>query len=263
MRTIREYISSAARVGASVALAAALAVGVGLVPASAQYSQDRYYGHDYGVNDRNLGRQDIRRLAAVNGYSSGYEDGIRDRRSRRNFDYRNHDDYRQATNGYDRDWGRLNDYRGYFRQGYVQGYSDGYYQRARNRNFARNNSRVYDNRNSPYDPYYNYPSYRDYPGYNNNRYYSNSEGDIDREEVAERAAQNGYYAGYQRGLYDAQHRARPNPTGHGAYQHGFDGFDPEWGSASTYQQYYRNYFVQGYNDAFSRRQFNRRYSRRY
>jgi hypothetical protein len=262
MKSIRDYFKSASRVGAGVALAAAMALGGGLSTADAQV---RNYGHDYIIQDRNMRQVDIRQLALVNGYSEGYEMGLRNRRSR-GADFRSDPAYRSATSGYDQRWGRMNDYRAYFRQGYVQGYNDAIGNRARNRNFDRGrlgNTRVYDYRNSPYDPYYNYPSYGNYGSYGNPYGYANRRGDLNQQEVAERAAQNGYYAGFQRGQYDAQQRARANPQGHGAYQFGFDGFDPEWGSAATYQQYYRQYFIQGYNDAFGRRTFNQRYYRRF
>jgi hypothetical protein len=137
-------------------------------------------------------------------------------------------------------------------------------------------NRVYDYRGSRVDPYASYPQYRrqgSYPYYGNGNqpyygngsqpYYDNREGDIDREDVAEKAARNGYYAGFQRGQYDASRRDNPNPYGHGAYQYGFDGFDPDWGSASTYQQYYRQYFIQGYQDAYGQRGYNRQYNRRF
>lgn len=145
---------------------------------------------------------------------------------------------------------------------------------ARNNQSCDVNGRVYDYRNGQYDPYAPYPQYRrnpyqngsNYPyngGYANRPYYTdNREGDIDREEVAERAAQNGYYAGFDRGAWDASRRNRANPQGHGAYEFGFDGYDPEWGSAQTYQQYYRQYFIQGYQDAYNRRSYSSRFPRR-
>ena len=146
-------------------------------------------------------------------------------------------------------------------------------------------NRVYDYRNRRVDPYSSYPQYRrqqygynNYPygnsgynnygysnnpyGYSNAPYYDNREGDLNRNEVAQRASQNGYYAGYQRGAYDAQQRNRPNPQGHGAYQYGFDGFDPSWGSASTYQQYYRQSFIHGYQDGYGQRGYTRESPRR-
>src|SRR6185369_8082268 len=141
--------------------------------------------------------------------------------------------------------------------------------------YDRNGNRVYDYRGGNVDPYTAYPQYRrnngayygnggyyggnsgyyggsnsgyyggnsgSYNGYPNAGYYNNGRGNEDRDDVARRAAQNGYNAGFQRGQYDAYNRNRPVPTGHGAYQFGYDGFDPSWGWASTYQQAYRQYF---------------------
>mgnify|MGYP000929596482 CR=1 FL=1 len=114
--------------------------------------------------------------------------------------------------------------------------------------------------NYGYNPYgYNSANY----GYGNYAYYNNGRGDLSPNEVAERASRSGYYAGFQRGAYDGSRGFRPNPQGHGAFQFGYDGFDPEWGSAQTYQQTYRQYFIQGYNDGFSRNRYNDRYRVRY
>ena len=164
---------------------------------------------------------------------------------------------------------------GYYNQnGRQYTYRNGYY-------YDQYGNRVYDYRNGNNDPYNNYPQYRrqttpyygnaypnsgyygnGYPYGNNAGYYDNREGDKDRDDVARAAAQNGYYAGFERGQYDAQRGNRANPQGHGAFQFGFDGFDPSWGSAQTYQQAYRQYFVQGYNDAYSRRSYTNRFPRR-
>ncbi len=152
--------------------------------------------------------------------------------------------------------------------------------------YDQHGNRVYDYRNSRVDPYASYPQYRrsntypnygynnSYPnyGYNNSYpnygynsgypnygYYNNGKGKEDRDDVARSAARNGYNAGFQRGQYDASQRNRPVPQGHGAYQFGYDGFDPSWGWASTYQQTYRQYFLRGYQDGYNRRGFNSRY----
>jgi hypothetical protein len=264
MNSISNYFRSAKRIGAAVTLAATMVVGAGFAT-TADAQTYRINGRDYIVVQGNQ-RGDIRQVAAANGYSAGFERGERDRRSRQGFNFRNDTAYQRATAGYQNSWGRLNDYRTYFRQGYVQGYNDGYNNRARSRNFDRArvwNNRVYDYRNSPYDPYYNFPSYGNFPSGSYQPYYSNERGDESPREVAQRGAQNGYYAGFQRGQYDAAQRLKANPQGHGAYQFGFDGFDPEWGSAATYQSNYRNAFVQGYHDGYSRRSFNQRFNRRF
>ena len=260
------FYSRALRSGARL-LAAAAAITILAVPSTfAQYEQrnDRRYDdrdhYDRDYDDRRGG--DFQRTATVAGYREGYENGMQDRRSRRGSDYRRGESYRRGDSGYDSTWNRQREYQDAFRRAYSKGYSDGYSGRQPNRSYAGNVGRG----RGTSDPYYDNRDrgrYGDSYGYGTSPVYDNREGDIDRDEVAQRAAQNGYSAGFERGQYDMQQRARANPQGHGAYQHGMDGFDPEWGSAATYQQTYRQYFVQGYNDAFGRRQFDRRYNRRY
>jgi hypothetical protein len=100
--------------------------------------------------------------------------------------------------------------------------------------------------------------------YYNGRYYDDRRGSLQSNELTRRAAQVGYSDGFQRGQYDRRIGAsRPKPTGHGAYQTALNGWDPDWGYAMTFQRVYRQYFVQGYNDGFGRRQMNTRYSRRW
>ena len=237
MQTPSDYFYRAIRAASVGVLAVALGAGLSLAPAQAQYGSYR---------DRGVSRADLQRIALLNGYADGYEHGVMDRRYRRSSNYRDRNEYRRATGGYESRWGYAREYQNWFRQAYARGYMDGFNGRTRNRDYDRGR----------------YPSYGGYPGYNNGHpYYGNGRGDLSPQEVAERASRNGYYAGFQRGQYDAQRRARANPQGHGAYQFAFDGYDREWGSASTYQQYYRRYFVEGYNDAYGRRSFNRRYNR--
>jgi hypothetical protein len=193
-------------------------------------------------NNRTIDRSSVRRDQNNKVY--------RDRNGNTVYDYRNSrvDPYAQYPQY------RRNPYNSrYPNNGYYNtypNYNGGYY----GNNYPYSNSGGYYGNNYPYSNSGGY-----YGGYPN---YSNREGDIDRSEVAQRAAQNGYYAGFERGQYDAQRGNRPNPQGHGAFQHGFDGFNPEWGSASTYQQSYRSSFVQGYNDGYSRRGYSNRFPRR-
>jgi hypothetical protein len=241
MKTLGEYMSSKVGRVASVATLAAV-LGVGFVAPTSASAQV----FDRGRSGR-VDRNEVQRLALVNGYADGYEQGLRDRRGRSRFYYQGAERYRSGRFGYNRSWGIERDYQNWYRQGFQRGYSDGYYGRSRSRDYDRDR--------------WNNGRFNNYPGYGGGRYYDNREGDRDREDVARSAAENGYRAGFERGQYDASRRNRPNPQGHGAFQYGFDGFDPEWGSASTYQQYYRQYFVQGYNDGYQRRAFNRNYRR--
>jgi hypothetical protein len=244
MRNLGEYFGKAVRAASAAALAAFVVIGSTAAPAQAQWGQDNDYGR-YGDHDRGNGRVDAQRMALVNGYAAGYEHGIQDRRNRESYDYDHATEYRRGSNGYERGYGNERDYQSWFRQGYAKGYSDGYYGRSRNRGYERG-------RNT-----------NGYP-YGNGGYYDNGRGDMSQQEVAQRAAQSGYRAGFERGQYDARQGVRrANPQGHGAYQYGFDGFDPDWGSASTYQRYYRQYLLQGYQDGFNRRTYSSRYDRRW
>jgi hypothetical protein len=253
MNVLGDYLyRRSIRIVTVAALAAVVLAGAGAAPASAQYNNRGWDGHDdHRYDNGRVSRSDIQRIAIVNGYAEGYEHGVSDRRSRRGFNYQHASEYRGARSGYDSRWRMERDYQNWFRQGYSRGYSDGYYGRSRNRDYDR--GRLDNGRWNG--------SYPGSGGYGNGGYYDNREGDKDRDEVARIAAQNGYTAGFQRGQYDAQQRNRSNPQGHGAYQFGFDGFDPNWGSASTYQQTYRSYFVRGYQDGYNRRSYNRSYYR--
>ena len=107
-------------------------------------------------------------------------------------------------------------------------------------------------------------------GYNDGGYYENGgytgpiddrRGNKSPRDVVRVAQQNGYRDGAQRGQYDRQQGVRrPNPRGHGAYQYALNGWDPEWGSGRTFQQYYRQTFLQGYQEGYGQRtQYRRRY----
>jgi hypothetical protein len=270
------------RAGASAALALTMALGLGLTSASAQ-GRGKKLGHykngkiaERGPVYGSYGSGQARSMGTTNGYRQGFEQGERDRRDRRRFDYQNGGSYRSGNWGYNNQYGTQGEYQDAFRQAYARGYSDGFYGRAQNRDpygynnggrsydpYGRGNNDRYSTRNRRSSGGY-YPNGGYYGGTNDPRYYSDREGDLDRDEVAKRAAQQGYYDGYQLGQYDrAQGTRRPNPQGHGAFQNALNGFDPEWGSALTYQRYYRQYFVQGHQAGFGQRSFDRRYQRRW
>jgi len=99
---------------------------------------------------------------------------------------------------------------------------------------------------------------RHYYSYNGRSYdytVDNRRGSRDAREVAQQASRNGYEQGIQDGQYDARFGAsRPNPVGHGAYQFALDGWSQDWGSGNVYQSAYRQAYVRGYNEVFSRSQ---------
>jgi hypothetical protein len=86
----------------------------------------RGYGYYGGGRGRRGGYQDP---AFARGYSDGFERGLDDGRDRDRYDPVRHRDYRDADDGYYRDYGQKqayeNNYRAGFRQGYEEGYRDG------------------------------------------------------------------------------------------------------------------------------------------
>jgi hypothetical protein len=75
------------------------------------------------------GRGGYQDPAFSRGYSEGFEKGLDDGRDRDRYDPVRHRDYRDADDGYFRDYGAKqayeNNYRTGFRQGYEEGYRDG------------------------------------------------------------------------------------------------------------------------------------------
>jgi hypothetical protein len=56
---------------------------------------------------------------------------------------------------------------------------------------------------------------------------------------------------------------RPNPQGHGAYEFALNGWEEDWGNAGSYQQTYRRYFMEGYQDGYGNRAFRQNYRPQY
>jgi hypothetical protein len=88
----------------------------------------------YGYHDRPYGaRPDTVRIAHDNGYHEGREAGEKDARKGRSFSMERHDDFRDADEGYHRDYGDKDFYRREFREGFRAGYTEGYNAFARGR----------------------------------------------------------------------------------------------------------------------------------
>jgi hypothetical protein len=186
-------------------------------------------------------RSDILRIANASGYHEGFEHGTLDRKTRRSFGYRNDETYQQATAGYDSGWNVERDYQTTFRDGYAAGYKAAYYGRKRNQSYE--------------DQYNQYPGYRS--GADDRGSYGDSRehGTVQSSSTNRQAADNGYRTGHERGQYDRQiGTQKPNPQGHGAYQFALDGWEPNLGDRSTYQQEFRKNFVRGYDDGFHGRE---------
>ena len=75
-----------------------------------------------------IGRVDV---AVQQGYSDGYEEGLKDGRDRKRFDPVGERRYRSADRGYNRSYGPKDIYKANYRDGFLKGYEAGYRDGAR------------------------------------------------------------------------------------------------------------------------------------
>jgi hypothetical protein len=98
---------------------------------------ERFRSNRY-QNDRG-DRRDRRPLrgfqepARARGYSDGWDKGEDDGRDRDRYDPARHSDYRNADDGYSREYGSKSSYQTNYRTGFRQGYEEGYREGARRR----------------------------------------------------------------------------------------------------------------------------------
>jgi hypothetical protein len=84
------------------------------------------YRGDRGPYDQGRYGGEVERIAHERGYRDGREDGEKDARRGRSFAFDRHDDWRDADDGYHRNYGDKEFYRHEFREGFRAGYTDGY-----------------------------------------------------------------------------------------------------------------------------------------
>jgi hypothetical protein len=94
------------------------------------YASQGPYGSRGGYNDGVYARN-IERRAFDNGYREGIRQGERDGRSNRRYDPSRHSEWRDANDGFRREYGDHNLYRRDFRSGFEQGYREAYRQNGR------------------------------------------------------------------------------------------------------------------------------------
>jgi hypothetical protein len=203
-----------------------LAVGlIGTAPACAQ--SYRYGGYrDY--------RGDIEKRAYDRGYHEGTEDGQKDARKGRAADYRRHDEFRDADEGYNRGYGDKEFYREVFRRGYAAGYNDAYRANAR-RDYGE------------YYPPAAYPPAASYPG----PVYSPGAPVPRGGGYYSPAAQNGYRDGLKAGRDDAHDGRSFDPARSRDYRSGDNDYDRRYGDRDQYKREYRDAFQQGYREGFA------------
>ena len=71
--------------------------------------------------------------AVARGYSEGYDKGLDDGKDHDRYDPVRHSDYRDADEGYKREYGSKDAYKNNYRAGFRQGYEDGYRDGTRRR----------------------------------------------------------------------------------------------------------------------------------
>ena len=84
----------------------------------------------FGRDDRYYYGRDVGRIAFDEGYRDGAKDGSKDGRRGERYSMRRHGDYRDADDGYRRQYGPRHLYQRAYRRGYEAGYRRGYQSRA-------------------------------------------------------------------------------------------------------------------------------------
>jgi hypothetical protein len=176
--------------------------------------------------------REAQRRAYENGYHEGVQAGEKDGRRGRGYSLERHDDWRDADEGYRRDFGDREWYRRAFREGFRAGYNQafnryGYYPRG---------GIVYP------VPAPIYPTYPTYP--------SGGGIAVPRGGYASSAAQVGYRDGFEVGRDDARDRESYDPARSRRYRDGDRDYDSRYGSRDDYKREYRAAFQQGYQDGY-------------
>lgn len=108
------------RIGPALALVGALVAAPACATGHYGYWGDRPYDRSAGYGN------EVERIAHENGYREGRKAGEHDARDGRRFDMDRHGDWRDADDGYHREYGDKDFYRHEFREGFRAGYNDGY-----------------------------------------------------------------------------------------------------------------------------------------
>jgi hypothetical protein len=226
--------------------AAALALALSATPAHAQFG--RIFGQDRDDNYRGNTRQ----IAYDNGYREGMNHGQNAVRDRRPFDLEREKDYRNADEGYRREYGNKDRYREDFRRGFAEGYRVAYQRSGYNGGYygggvavPRDNDR------------YGYPgTYPSYP--NDGRVYGGvyggnapGYGRYGYGYGGQTAFNNGMNDGVQKGQEDARNGKSLDPTRQKWYRSGERNYDGNLGmSRDEYRNEYRRGFQEGYERAY-------------
>jgi hypothetical protein len=227
-----------------------LVIALTLSVATALPARDRYGRLNSKQAGYNIGYQD--------GYQLGRESGAQNAA----YDYRSQD-FHYADRGYDRSMGEHDDFQKAYRNGYKTGYDDGYYGRPSRFDNGYGPSRFDngygppqrdwqdgDNRGPRDNRYNSNPYYNRDDGYGRNdraRQYGN--GDYGNQNVA-------YNFGYQDGVIQGQKDRNKGkefrPRKNDRFEDADHGYHREFGNKDYYKQQYRQAFIRGYEDGYSR-----------
>lgn len=175
--------------------------------------------------------RDLDRRAYDIGFNDGVRQGENDARRGRTYSFNQHGEYRNADNGYRREYGDREYYRRSFREGFQRGYGEGY-------NRYGGNGR--------------YPS-STYPTYPVNPTYPVTPYPVTPRGAYSPASQSGHRDGIEAGQRDARDRNAYDPVRTKRYRDGDHDYNGRYGSRDAYKREYRAAFEQGYREGYGRR----------
>jgi hypothetical protein len=111
---------------AMLAIAGTVALGSTVPAQAADIRVGVRIGQPGYRDNRDYRRYDVERIAFDNGYRDGLRDGNRDDWRNERFAYRDERNYRDADNGYRREYGARWEYASAYRRGFEQGYRRAY-----------------------------------------------------------------------------------------------------------------------------------------
>jgi hypothetical protein len=169
--------------------------------------------------------RELERRAYDNGYRDGVNAADKDVRRGRTFSMERHDDWRDADDGYHRDYGDREFYRRVFRDGFRAGYSE---------TFNRYASGGYRGPGGIFAP----------PVYSGRVPYPQTYG------YGSTAAQIGYRDGLEVGRNDARDGESYDPRRSKRYRSADHDYDRRYGSEDAYKREYRDAFQRGYDEGY-------------
>jgi hypothetical protein len=221
-----------------VILGLILLFGIGVVSSSTGHAQNRYPNNDQSRRDRNWdqygnygGSVELRQTALNAGHNEGVRERSNNGQNGRQYDYRNSNAYRRATQDYNSRLGDRELYRRYFREAFEKGYnSNGYGQSSR---VGDDRYRNRDNNNNQARRGRNWDGYGNFGG---------------SFQLRQTALNAGYNEGMKQGQKDRTKRNLFGFQSYDAYQKATKDYNSGLGDRELYRRYFREAFENGYSD---------------